>query len=196
MKAMMDGAILEWAAPGSGKMFSTMTEKITNYKWYIICLFAGILIGFIFGYLIGSKKEPVVKYQKLPAEVKTETKTEIQYIPKEVNKITDTKEKTDVEVNIPKPDLHVKVNGHEAVINKATDEKYIFDENKLQLNQQSYATVDLKIPTIDNTRKWTAGVGYSNHGAAGTVKFPIYKQVGGWVYGDKKTAAAGIMINF
>jgi len=165
----------------------------------IIALATAYTIGYRKGYNAGQADAKVVtkiKEIKLPAEVKTETQTEIRYVEKATDSETGLPEKTDLEANVGKQELTVKVNGREQVIHKANTEKYVLDKNKIILDQQSKASLEIKVPVVDNTRKWSAGIGYGNHGWAGKVDFPIKQPVGGWVYGDKSTVAAGIQVNF
>lgn len=154
-------------------------KKISVYKWWILGILALILsfgfgfkVGYNYGYTVGNKaaiaqftndktKEPV------KATVKAETQAQIVYVPKTVyvDSATDQEvtESTDVEANIPKTELHVKVNGKETTIQKADNEQYIFDKNKLQLNQQSTATISIDVPAVDNTKTWAVGVGIGRH---------------------------------
>lgn len=165
----------------------------------IIALAAAYTVGYRKGYSAGQADAKVVtkiKEVKLPAEVKTETLTEIRYVEKATDQETGRPEKTDMEVTIPKTEFHVKVNGQEQVIKKSDSEKQVFEKNKITLDQKSTAAVEIKVPTIDNTRKWSVGVGYGNHGLAGKVDFPIRKPVSGWIYCDKNTAATGVQVNF
>ena len=181
-----------------------MLETIKQYKNIIIIVITIIIMvaTYFFGYNNGynkGKSESLVLHEtkevKIPAEVKTETQTVIKQIEKETDS-AGIKEKTDVEANIGKPEINVKVNGKTQTIKKEENEKYVFDKNKLTLDQTSKASLDIKVPVIDNTRKWSAGIGYGNHGLAGKIDFPLKKPVGGWVYADKKTIAGGIQINF
>lgn len=165
----------------------------------IIALAAAYTIGYRHGYSQGKSEALVlheVKEVKLPAEIKTETVTEVKYVEKATDSETGLPEKTDLEANVGKQELTVKVNGREQVIHKANTEKYVLDKSKIILDQQSKASLEIKVPVVDNTRKWSAGIGYGNHGLAGKVDFPIKRPVGGWVYGDKSTVAAGIQVNF
>ena len=126
-------------------------------------------------------------------------KTEIAYVPKETIVYKDgttATEKTDVDVTIPKQTLAVKVNGKTMEVSKTSDEKYLFEKNKLTMKQETAATLDIKIPTIDNTRRWEIGVGASKNGVAGMVGYPIKSNVGGWIAGDKQTVMAGVKIHF
>lgn len=156
----------------------------------LILLISATLFLFI-GYFAYPKinKNTEIVNKPITENIKTETKTEVVYVPK-VN------EKTDVEANIGKQELYVKVNGKEQVIQKADDEKYVFDKNKIQLDQTSKTTLDINIPTVDKTRRYGIGVGFGNNGIAYNVKFPIKRNMGGWAFHDNDTTAAGIMIEF
>lgn len=134
-----------------------------------------------------AEKEIVTEYQ-------TETKTEIAYVPKVVYK--DGKEKTDIDMQIGKQTLNVKVNGKEMTVDKADNENFVFEQNKLTLDQTSQANINIKVPTIDKTKRWEIGVGLSNNGVAGMIGFPVKENIGGWVAGDKDTAMGGVMIRF
>lgn len=182
-------------------------QFIKQYKNIILAALAAILIivtyffgyhnGYNSGYIKGkSEVKETVKEVKIPGKATTETKTVIQYVPKSVDTQTRETEKTDIEVAIPKTDLHLKVNGQEQVIHKDDSEKQVLEKNKVTLDQKSTATFEVKVPTVDNTRKWAAGVGYGNHGLAGKIDFPLKHPVGGWIYGDKKTIAGGIQVSF
>ena len=131
----------------------------------------------------------------------TETKTEIVYVPKETiiykdasGQTVEKMEDTDVEINIAKPDLKVKVNGQPFTIQKKDEEKYIFDKNKLQFNQSSSAAMEITVPTIDNTHRWEIGVGISKDGPVGLVGFPIKKHMGGFIAGGSGNIMAGITL--
>lgn len=135
-----------------------------------------------------AEKEIVTEYQ-------TETKTEIAYVPKVVYK--DGKEKTDIDMQIGKQTLNVKVNGKEMTVDKADNESFVFEQNKLTLDQTSQANINIEVPTIDKTKRWEVGVGLSNNGVAGMVGFPVKgDNMGGWIAADNETAMGGIMIRF
>ena len=128
--------------------------------------------------------------------VESKTKTEIAYVPKTV--VNGKKEKTDLQADIGKTDFVVRVNGKEKTFAKADDERYVFDKNKLTLDQTSKVTLDVTVPTVDKTKRWAVGVGYGDDGIAYTVDFPIGKSdaVGGWVYRDNDSHAVGVKIKF
>ena len=128
--------------------------------------------------------------------VESKTKTEIAYVPKTV--VKGKKEKTDLQADIGKTDFTIKVNGKEQTFVKSDEEKYVFDNNKLTLDQTSRVTLDVTVPTVDKTKRWAFGVGYGNDGMAYTVDFPIGKSdaVGGWVYRDNDSTAVGVKMKF
>lgn len=130
-------------------------------------------------------------------------KTEVAYVPKETIVYTDAEgnrrtetERTDIDMAIGKQELIVKVNGKEHAIEKATDEQYVFDKNKLTLTQTSAATLDINVPTIDKTRRWEIGIGWSKGGAVGLLGFPVRGDVGGWIAGRSGNVMAGVNFKF
>lgn len=140
---------------------------------------------------------------KTTVEYQDQVQTEIAYVPKEVvthkdaeGNTTTAIETTDINIKLDKPELAVKVNGKDFVFEKTDDEKFIFDKNKLQLMQSSYADLNITVPTIDETKYWELGIGYSKDGAVGQIGFPIKKHVGGWVVGRSDNVMAGINFKF
>lgn len=132
-------------------------------------------------------------------EYKDRVKTEIAYVPKETVIYKDgtaVKENTDIDLQIGKPELNVKVNGKPFTVQKEEDERYIFDKNKLSLTQTSSADLHISVPTIDKTKRWEIGIGASKDGMAGLVGFPIKGNVGGWVAGNKDYAMGGVTLKF
>lgn len=145
-------------------------------------------------------------------EVKTETKTEIIYVPKETIKYitidsttgeeveTEYVEKTDIEVATAKPSVNVKLNDKEIEIQKDDNEKYVFEKNKLQLTQSSQIDFDIHVDPIriDNTKHWGIGAGYGSNGIAAVVNFPIDKKnnIDGWIMKDHDATVGGIMVKF
>lgn len=119
----------------------------------IICLAVGLIAGyFLFSGSDQQTEKPVIK-----TEYQTKTETQFVYVPKEQN------ETTDIDANIGKQDLEVKVNGQKAVIRKSDDEKFVFDKNKLELTQTSKASLDINVPTIDKTKRNAVGLGAGVH---------------------------------
>lgn len=163
------------------------------FRRYIAAILA-VLAAFCFGFYQGrvTTPEKIVK-KEVPVEhivTQTKTVTDIRYVPKV------TTADPDVDIKIPKQQLTVSVNGKEHTIQKSDSEKYVFDKNQLHLEQTSKASLDISIPTVDKTRRWSIGIGASRNGTAGMLRFPISGHVGGWVYGDKRTVAGGVSVNF
>lgn len=167
-------------------------ELMKKYLPFIICLIVGLAAGFFIGQHFADPVTNTVMVEKPPivkTEYQTKTETKIVYLPKADG------EKTDLEANIGKQELNIKVNGQDAVIKKEDDERYIFDKNKVVFDQTSKATIDIKVPTIDKTKRFGIGAGFGNNGVGYMIKFPAGK-FDGWGYKDKDTTAAGLMIGF
>ncbi len=166
--------------------------RLLFFAYTVVCFLFGFLSGFSFRAI--NHKCPVVKpaqNESMEAKTKTETKTVVRYVEKESPK------DADVDVTIPKQSLTVKVNGHEQTFKKSDTEKYVLDKNKITLDQQSKASVDIKVPVVDETRKWELGVGVDKKGQpAGMVGFPIKSNVGGWIAGSKSAVMGGIKVHF
>ena len=171
-----------------------------NIQQYIptVCL---CLLCFVGGCLAGehyAARETITVTKEKPVYVQGETvtKTEIAYVPKTA--VNGQKEKTDLQADIGKTDFVVRVNGQEQTFTKAEDEQYVFDKNKLTLDQTSKVTMDINVPTRDKTKRWAVGVGYGDDGMAYTVDFPIGKsdKLGGWAYKDDDSHAVGVKIKF
>lgn len=164
-----------------------------------LVLLAVAIVSFIAGIAFQNWQHECPEAEKeIVTEYQTETKTEIAYVPKEVVVYKDRQEveKTDIDMELGKQELNIKVNGKETTIEKADNEKFVFDKNKLTLTQTSSADINISVPTIDETKRWEIGVGLSNNGAAGMIGFPVKDNIGGWIAGDKKTAMGGVMIRF
>ena len=157
-------------------------------------------LGFLIGIL--AMTQDVVKDVEKPqlntisSVVESKTKTEIAYVRKETK--NGKREKADIIADIGKQDIVIKVNGEEQTFAKADDERFVFDKNKLTLDQTSNVTLDVTVPTVDKTKRWAVGVGYGDDGMAYTVDFPIGKSdaVGGWVYKDDDSHAVGVKVKF
>lgn len=116
------------------------------------------------------------------------TQTTVSYIPKQkelryINNIpTYVKEDTDVEANIEKPAVTVKVNGKTQKFNLQQNETQKFEDGKVVLNQKSTVEFDVKVPerhelNVYGQEEFRAGKFHSQVG--------IDKQNGKLVYGAK-----------
>lgn len=166
-------------------------EKKHKFITVLLCVAA-----FIFGWYarawlhICLVSEPDIKTE---VKYKTDTKTEIVYVPKYIYQDGST-EKTDVDINVGKQELAVKVNGKDFAIQKSDDEKYVFDKNKLQLNQTSRTDLNITVPVIDKTKRWEIGIGVSKDGTVGMIGFPVKNNIGGWIAGRQGNVMAGITV--
>lgn len=162
-----------------------------NYVRYIGFFVLGAIFGcFLHSFTVETPK-PIVKVEKeyINVPVEAKTKTIIKYVEKD--------EKQDVEVNIPKTKLNVKVNNKNYEFEKANNEKQLFEKNKLQLDQESKVDINIKVPIVH--KRWGLGVGYSvdEKSPAYIVKFPIKSDnLDGWIYKSDEDLAAGVMIGF
>ena len=116
------------------------------------------------------------------------TQTAVSYVPKQkelcyINNVpTYVKEDTDVEANIEKPAVTVKVNGKTQKFNLQQNEIQKFEDGKVVLNQKSTVEFDVKVPerhelNVYGQEEFRAGKFHSQVG--------IDKQNGKLVYGAK-----------
>jgi hypothetical protein len=175
---------------------------MTKDSGYAILVWSLLLFGL--GFSLGNvyATQDVVNYAEKPQSntissiVESKTKTEIAYVRKETK--NGKQEKSDIIADIGKQDIVIKVNGEEQTFAKADDERFVFDKNKLTLDQTSKVTLDVTVPTVDKTKRWAVGVGYGDDGMAYTVDFPVGKSnnLGGWVYRDTDSTAVGVKMKF
>lgn len=175
-------------------MISLQTRlKLRFFAYTFVCFLIGFLAGFSWRAINIHKctTPKAAQNENVAAETKTETKTVVRYVEKK------SERDSDVDISIPKQVLTVKVNGKEQTFKKSDTEKYVLDKNKITLDQQSKASVDIKVPVVDETRKWELGVGVDKKGQpAGMVGFPIKSNVGGWIAGSKSAVMGGIKVHF
>ena len=145
-----------------------------------------VAVLIVLAFLMGRYTAP--RPQETPATATTETTATVEYTPKQ------TAQDADIELTTPPQVVTVSVNGRKQTIEKATDERYTFDKNKLTYTQKS--TTDLNITVPDSTRHWSIGVGVGRNGAAGLLRFPLRGHVGGWIAGDRRSVMGGVSVNF
>lgn len=133
---------------------------------------------------------PVPEAPVVIAESKSNVDTKLAYVPK-----TD---KADIDIQIAKPELNVKVNDKEYTFQKEADESYVFDKNKLTLSQTSRSELHIAVPEIDKTRRYSIGVGMSKDGLVGLLDFPVSRKeyIGCWIAGNEDYQMAGLTIRF
>lgn len=116
------------------------------------------------------------------------TQTTVSYVPKQkelryINNVpTYVKEDTDVEANIEKPAVTVKINGKTQKFNLQQNETQKFEDGKVVLNQKSTVEFDIKAPerhelNVYGQEEFRAGKFHSQVG--------IDKQNGKLIYGAK-----------
>lgn len=101
-------------------------------------------------------KPPIIK-----EVVKTVTNTEVAYVPKETVIYRDSKtgreltaqEIDSMNLNVRPSDFYFTVNGKPQKFSKTDEERWVFDKNKLAINQTSTASVEIKVPIEDRTRR-------------------------------------------
>ncbi len=168
----------------------TILYPYRRYLAAVLLILAAFGLGFYRGRVTAPEKivERDVPIEKVVTQYRTVT--DIKYVPKT------SSADSDVDIKVPKQELTISVNGQQQTIEKTDSEKYIFDRNKLQLEQTSKATLDIKIPTVDKTRRWSIGIGASKHGAAYMLRTPLKGNVGAWAAGDKKSVMGGLSFEF
>lgn len=170
--------------------FLSLIYPYRKYIAVVLFIFAAFGLGFYRGRVTAPEK---IVEKEVPVErvvTQTVTKTDVRYVAKK------SAADPDVDIKIPKQELTVYVNGQKQTIRKADTEKYVFDQNKLQLEQYSKAVVDIKIPTIDKTRRWSIGIGVGKDGAVYMVRGPLKGHIGAWVAGNKKAIMGGVSFDF
>ena len=119
-------------------------------------------------------KPPIIK-----EVVRTQTQTAVEYVPKETVVYRDSKtgreltaqELDSMNLNVRPSDFYFTVNGKPQKFSKTADERWAFDKNKLVVTQTATASIDIKVPTIDKTKRWGIGGIVSNKGAAPIIEY-------------------------
>lgn len=173
----------------SGIITILKNVKIKIYIILIIALFAFCGLFYIFHRQTHVEQSTPTLQPKIMNEKATVgTKTTVSYIPKEkelvyVNNVpTYVKEDTDVEANIDKPAVTVKVNGKKQKFDLQQNETQKFEDGKVVLDQKSTVEFDIKVPerhelNVYGQEEFRAGKFHSQVG--------IDKQNGKLVYGAK-----------
>lgn len=144
-------------------------------------------------------KPPVIK-----EVVRTQTQTEVAYVPKETVIYRDTKtgreltatELDSMNLNVRPSDFYFTVNGKPQKFSKTDDERWVFDKNKLAINQSSTASIDIKVPTVDRTKRTGIGIYGSTESAGVFVTSGSMLLMGGYKYNGGVSVGAGIQARF
>ncbi len=173
----------------SGIITILKNVKIKIYIILIIALFAFCGLFYIFHRQTHVEQSTPTLQPKIMNEKATVgTKTTVSYVPKErelvyVNNVpTYVKEDTDVEANIEKPAVTVKVNGKKQKFDLQQNETQKFEDGKVVLDQKSTVEFDIKVPerhelNVYGQEEFRAGKFHSQVG--------VDKQNGKLVYGAK-----------
>lgn len=173
----------------SGIITTLKNVKIKIYIIILIALFALCGMFYIFHRQTHVEQQtPTLQHKIMNEKATLNTKTTVSYIPKEkelvyVNNVpTYVQEDTDVEANIEKPAVTVKVNGKTQKFDLQQNETQKFENGKVVLDQKSTVEFDIKVPerhelNVYGQEEFRAGKFHSQVG--------IDKQNGKLVYGAK-----------
>lgn len=201
-----------------------MLEKVKNFikdnRKAIAAVLVAVSVSFPLGLIVCSQFaekekaiETIEKHIVVKGDAETVTKTQIAYVPKEtvireyIDSTTgktikeETVEDTDLDATIGKTEFDVKLNGKDITFKKDDNERFVFDKNKVLLEQTSTVTFNATVSpyVIDKTKRWSIGIGKSEHsGTAYMIDFPIGKSniFAGWIYKDDDNNTIGIKYRF
>ena len=166
-------------------------------NWQILLIACGIslLLGFWICRLLypsgtSNNATGVAGQTTISGKPQIITQTIIKYIEKASG------EATDIEANFNKPEIHVMINGQPAIITMASNESFVFEKNKIVLNQTSAATFEIKVQPVDLTRHYGIGLGLGFNGLSGIGTYPLNNMLDFWATIDRVQAAGGVMIRF
>ena len=124
-------------------------------------------IGFGVGYRFAPEK--VVTQTKTEyVQVEGKTKTEVKYVRKDGVK--------DADVEVKNTNPIVKINDKTYTFEKLPDEKYKFEDGKLQVEQGYTLKIDAK-SLVPKQPKWGVDFGYSNHGYYTGVRYNFNRNI-------------------
>ena len=117
--------------------------------------------------------------ERVTETVEVQGETKLVYVPKEkivyrdkaTGKVVTGTEKTDLDIKVAKPEFTIRVNGKEQAFTKADDEKYLFEKNKIQMNQNTKVVADVNMSGIINELTDLKARRYSKRYAAGVWYF-------------------------
>lgn len=173
----------------SGIITTLKNVKIKIYIIILIALFALCGLFYIFHKQTHVEQPTHTLQPKIMNEKATlNTKTTVSYVPKERELVyvdnvpTYVQEDTDVEANIEKPAVTVKVNGKTQKFDLQQNETQKFENGKVVLDQKSTVEFDIKVPerhelNVYGQEEFREGKFHSQVG--------IDKQNGKLVYGAK-----------
>lgn len=159
----------------NSKLNTSTDNKGYTYKTLLAVSVACFIIGLIVGSYLTKNYWPTLNTEVktvdsdpiVTEKVKVVTDTQIAYVPKEtihyIDKATGqqvtAKESTDVQFDVAKAKVAVKVNGQDHEFDLLQGETQKFQDGKVSMQQTSTVGLDIKIPTIDLTRHNVLTVG-------------------------------------
>ena len=173
----------------SGIITTLKNAKIKTYIIILIALFAFCgLFYMLHRETHVEQSTPTLQPKIMNEKATLNTKTTVGYVPKgkelvyRNNTPTYVQEDTDVEANIDKPQVTVKVNGQKQKFNLQQNETQKFENGKVVLDQKSTIEFDVKVPNrhelnVYGQEEFRAGKLHHQVG--------IDKQNGKLVYGAK-----------
>lgn len=164
---------------------------ILKFLPFILVFFIGFGVGY---YLTPEKVVTKVETKTEYVQVEGKTKTEVRYVQKE--------NKSDADVEIKNTNPTVQINEKKYTLEKLPDEKYKFENGKLQVEQGYSIKIDAK-SLIPKQPKWGVDLGYSNHGYVVGVRHNFNRNISisGFgvpspVHGRDRFYGGGLTINF
>ena len=124
-------------------MSFVMQHKAAIAKVLVVLLIAGLsfFAGWKacqrFGANVVEKPVTVTEIKEVKVPVASETKTEVQYVPKE------SKDDADVQIHTQKPEVVVDYNGQQTKFATLDNETQKFDKGKLKVEQESKTVLDV-----------------------------------------------------
>ena len=179
------------------QFISNITQNYakTNIRMLVFVFVTIILLFALYGGWKVFHRETIEPPVKAPSmgqiineKATLDTKTTVSYVPKEKELVyvdnvpTYVREDTDVEANIEKPTVTVKVNGKKQKFDLQQNETQKFENGKVVLDQKSTVEFDIKVPErheldVYGQEEFRSGKFHSQVG--------VEKQNGKLVYGAK-----------
>lgn len=163
-----------------------------------IYLFLVVVFTYVATYWVGYSRgyekakniihpEPI---QMVTGDVQTRTITKFIYAPK-----TETAP-ADINANIGKTEISLRVNGETTTFNKSVDEKSLFDKNQVSLEQTSKVSFAVSVTPIDLTKHYGFGLGFDKDGVNAQISFPALGALDATVQASTTRLGAGFLIRF
>jgi uncharacterized protein YneF (UPF0154 family) len=197
----------------NSKLNTSTDNKGYTYKTLIIAILVAFIAGLIVGSYITKNYFPTLNTEVktvqtdpiVTEKVKVVTDTQIAYVPKEIIRYVDkttgqevtAKESTDVQFDVAKPKVVVKVNGQDHEFYLLQGETQKFENGKVDMQQTSTIGLDVKVPTIDKTKNGGITLEVTNKDISTNITYKKLGLVAGKMYdGDLRIGASYTPIRF